>query len=155
MTEGAPALLRRPLRYERDPEAIYAESFATVRREARLEHLPEDVAEIAVRLVHACGQPQVADRLAYSADVGAAARAAMAAGAAVLCDCEMVASGITRRLLPESVDVVSTLNDPRTPGPRRSDRQHAVGRGCRVLARSDRGIAGRHRQCADGAVPPP
>ena len=113
-TPAAPASSQRSLRYERDPEAIYAESFAVVRREARLEHLPEDVADVAVRLVHACGQPQIVDRLAFAPDVVAAARAALSARRPVLCDCEMAASGITRRFLPDGVEVVSTLNDPRT-----------------------------------------
>lgn len=103
------------LRYERDPAAIYRESFQTVRREARLEHLPEDVAEIAVRLVHAVGMVEIADRLAFSSDVAAAGRAALAAGAPVLCDCEMVAAGVTRRALPAGVEVIATLNDARTP----------------------------------------
>ena len=105
----------RALRYLRDPEAIYAESFATVRREARLDHLPEDVADIAVRLIHACGMPQAADRLAHGGGVAAAARAALAAGRPILCDCEMVASGVIRRRLPESVEVICTLNHPETP----------------------------------------
>ncbi|HSF94003.1 MAG TPA: precorrin-8X methylmutase [Thermohalobaculum sp.] len=103
------------LRYERDPAAIYRQSFATVRAEARLDHLPEDLHEVAIRLVHACGMTDVPNRLAWSDDVAGAARAALAAGAPILCDCEMAASGIVRGRLPGASPVVCTLNDPATP----------------------------------------
>ncbi|MEO0363283.1 MAG: precorrin-8X methylmutase, partial [Pseudomonadota bacterium] len=103
-----------PLRYERDPAAIYAASFAAVRSEARLDHLPEDLRDVAIRLVHSCGMTDVPNRLAWSDDVVAAARGALEAGAPVLCDCEMVASGVIRRFLPRS-EIVVTLNDPETP----------------------------------------
>ncbi|TFV61926.1 UNVERIFIED_ORG: precorrin-8X methylmutase [Bacillus sp. AZ43] len=102
--------------YEKDGAAIYRQSFATIRAEADLTGLPEDVARVAVRMIHACGQVDLVDDLAFSPAVVARARAALDAGAPVLCDAEMVASGITRRRLPEDNDVVCTLNDPRTPG---------------------------------------
>ena len=107
--------MTRRLRYERDPAAIYAESFATVRRETRLDHLPEGVDDIAVRLVHACGMPEIADRLACSKDLAPSAADALNAGAPVLCDCEMVAAGVIRRILPEDNSVIVTLNAPQTP----------------------------------------
>ena len=101
--------------YERDPQSIYAASFATVRAEAALDRFPPDVAEMAVRVIHACGMVEVADRLAFAPDVAAAGAAALARGAPVICDCEMVASGITRRLLPAGNAVICTLNDPSVP----------------------------------------
>lgn len=103
------------LRYERDPREIYRQSFATVRAEARLDHLPADLHEVAIRLVHSCGMTDVANRLAWSDDMAASARAALAAGAPILCDCEMVASGIVRARLPAANPVICTLNDPATP----------------------------------------
>ena len=102
--------------YERDGAEIYRRSFATIRAETDLAGLPEDVARVAVRMVHACGQVDLVGDLAYSPDVVARAREALDAGAPVLCDAEMVASGVTRRRLPKDNDVVCTLNDPRTPG---------------------------------------
>ncbi|MGF1501356.1 MAG: precorrin-8X methylmutase [Paracoccaceae bacterium] len=111
----------RPLRYLRDPDEIYRLSFATVRREARLDHLPEDVAELAIRLIHATGRIETADRLAWSADCARAGAAALAAGAPILCDCEMVASGVTRRLLPAENPVLVTLNHAETPGRARAE----------------------------------
>ena len=102
--------------YEKDGAEIYRRSFATIRAETDLTGLPEDVARVAVRMVHACGQVDLVEDLAYSPDVVARARQALDTGAPVLCDAEMVASGVTRRRLPEDNDVVCTLNDPRTPG---------------------------------------
>ncbi|MGY1806080.1 precorrin-8X methylmutase [Blastococcus sp. SYSU D00669] len=101
--------------YEKDGAAIYRRSFATIRAEADLTGLPDDVARVAVRMIHACGQVDLVDDLAFSPGVVRRAREALDAGAPVLCDAEMVASGVTRRRLPEDNDVVCTLNDPRTP----------------------------------------
>ncbi|MCK0167893.1 precorrin-8X methylmutase [Jannaschia sp. S6380] len=100
--------------YERDSAAIYAASFATVRKEASLSRFPRDMAEIAVRVIHACGMVEIADRLDHSDDVAVSAIAALRRGAPVYADCEMVAAGVTRRLLP-GTDIRCTLNDPRVP----------------------------------------
>ena len=100
--------------YERDPKAIYAASFATVRTEARLDRFPADLQPLVTRLIHSCGMVEIADRLAYSPDVAATAHAALKAGAPILCDCEMVGAGIIRRYLPAGNEVIVTLNDPAT-----------------------------------------
>ncbi len=100
--------------YETDPARNYAQSFATVRAEARLDRFPEDLQPMVIRLIHACGMVEIADRLAFSPGAMAAGQAALAAGAPVLCDCEMVAAGIIRRHLPD-IEVVVTLNDPQVP----------------------------------------
>ena len=102
--------------YEHDGAEIYRQSFATIRAEADLSGLPEDVAQVAVRMVHACGQVDLVADVGHSPDVVALAREALHAGAPVLCDATMVAAGVTRRRLPKDNDVVCTLNDPRTPG---------------------------------------
>lgn len=101
--------------YEKDPNAIYAQSFATVRKEARLDRFDAGMERLAIRLIHACGMVEVADRLAFSPNAYAAGHQALANGAPILCDCEMVGAGIIRRYLPADNDVVVTLNDPRTP----------------------------------------
>src|SRR4051794_25799155 len=101
--------------YEHDGAEIYRQSFATIRAEADLSRLPADVAHVAVRMIHACGQVDLVDDVAFSAAVVARAREALDAGAPVLCDAQMVASGVTRTRLPKDNDVVCTLNDPRTP----------------------------------------
>ncbi|WP_422749641.1 precorrin-8X methylmutase [Mycobacterium sp. WMMD1722] len=103
------------LDYIRDATEIYRQSFATIRDEADLARFPEDVARVVVRLIHTCGQVDVADHVAYSGDVVARAHAALAAGAPVLCDSSMVAAGITRSRLPADNEVVSLVADPRAP----------------------------------------
>ena len=101
--------------YEKDPSAIYAQSFATVRAEARLERFAPAMHPLMTRLIHSCGMVEIADRLAFSPGAVAAGHAALHAGAPVLCDCEMVGAGIIRRYLPADNDVVVTLNDLSVP----------------------------------------
>jgi precorrin-8X/cobalt-precorrin-8 methylmutase len=101
--------------YEHDGAEIYRQSFATIRAEADLSRLPADVAQVTVRMIHACGQVDLTDDVAFSPAVVERAREALDGGAPVLCDAQMVASGITRTRLPKDNDVVCTLNDPRTP----------------------------------------
>ena len=101
--------------YEKDPKAIYAQSFATVRAEARLDRFTPAMQPLVTRLIHSCGMIEIADRLAFSADAAAIGHAALAAGAPVLCDCEMVGAGIIRRYLPAHNDVIVALNDPSVP----------------------------------------
>ncbi|MCZ2830007.1 precorrin-8X methylmutase [Modestobacter sp. VKM Ac-2986] len=101
--------------YEHDGAEIYRRSFATIRAEADLSRFPGDVAQVAVRMIHACGQVDLTEDIDFSPDVVARAREALDAGAPVLCDAQMVASGVTRKRLPKDNDVVCTLNDPRTP----------------------------------------
>lgn len=99
--------------YIRDPDAIYARSFAIIRKEAPIDRLAEAIQPVAVRLIHACGMIDVLDDLQISADLPGAARAAVNAGKPVLADCEMVRSAIIRRYLPETSELICTLNDPR------------------------------------------
>ncbi|NED95548.1 precorrin-8X methylmutase [Phytoactinopolyspora alkaliphila] len=101
--------------YVRDGAEIYRRSFAMIRAEARLDELPADIATVAVRMIHACGMVDLVDDLAFSADVVEAGRSALRAGAPILTDAKMIASGITRRRLPARNEVVCTLDDPRVP----------------------------------------
>ena len=103
------------IEYERDGAAIYRESFATIRAEADLAGLPADVSQVAVRMIHACGMTDLVEDLLFSPDVVADARRALRAGAPILCDVSMVASGVTRRRLPADNEVLCTLSDPSVP----------------------------------------
>ncbi|MFF2042104.1 precorrin-8X methylmutase [Kitasatospora sp. NPDC058170] len=103
------------IEYERDGASIYRQSFATIRAEADLAALPADVARVAVRMIHACGMTDLVEDLVYSPGVVASARAALNAGAPILCDVNMVASGVTRKRLPADNEVVCTLTDPSVP----------------------------------------
>ncbi len=106
----------RRLSYERVPNAIYKQSFATVQSEARLERFPQELHALVTRLIHACGMVEIADRLSYSDTIAQAGHAALVAGKPILCDCEMVGAGIIRRYLPQENQVIVTLNDHHVPG---------------------------------------
>ncbi|WP_429419314.1 precorrin-8X methylmutase [Nocardia sp. GAS34] len=101
--------------YLTDGAEIYRRSFATIRSEADLARFPADVAQVVVRMIHACGQVDLAADVDYSEGVVARARAALRAGAPILCDATMVASGVTRRRLPADNEVLCLLGDPRVP----------------------------------------
>ncbi|MGW1172585.1 precorrin-8X methylmutase [Kitasatospora sp. NPDC002543] len=103
------------IEYEKDGASIYRQSFATIRAEADLAALPADVSQVAVRMIHACGMVDLVEDLVYSPGVVASARAALRAGAPILCDVNMVASGVTRRRLPADNEVICTLTDPSVP----------------------------------------
>jgi precorrin-8X/cobalt-precorrin-8 methylmutase len=99
--------------YIRDGARIYERSFAIIRTEADLARFSNEEADIVVRMIHACGCVEVAGHVAFGAGLVGAAREALARGAPILCDSEMVAHGITRARLPARNDVVCTLHDAR------------------------------------------
>ncbi len=101
--------------YIRDPAEIYRQSFAAIRREIDLSAMPEDLAPVALRLVHASAMPEILDDLFATPGAAQAGRDALAAGAPVLCDAEMVARGVTRNRLPRDNDVLCMLNEKRVP----------------------------------------
>ncbi|PCE22097.1 precorrin-8X methylmutase [Paraburkholderia acidicola] len=101
--------------YLRDGQQIYRQSFATIRAEADLSHIPADLEKLAVRVIHACGMTDIVDDLQFSAGAGHAGRAALVAGATILCDARMVAEGITRARLPARNPVLCTLGDDAVP----------------------------------------
>jgi precorrin isomerase len=101
--------------YIRDANEIYRNSFAIIRSEANLDVLPSDVAKVAVRLIHACGMTDIVSDLGYSPTSAQIGRTALARGAPILCDCRMVAEGVTRRRLPADNKVICTLNYPEVP----------------------------------------
>ena len=107
-----------PRRYDylRDPQTIYRESFAAIRRETDLSRLPQDLHPLALRIVHACGEPGVVEHLAWSDGAATAGRAALAAGAGILCDARMVEAGIIEARLPGNNRLICMLGDPRVAG---------------------------------------
>ncbi|MFL6022319.1 MAG: precorrin-8X methylmutase [Marmoricola sp.] len=109
--------LRPTRRYEYvdDGPAIYLDSFATIRREAALSHLPVNAEKLVVRMVHGSGQTDLAEDVEVHPDLVPAARAALEAGAPILTDAHMVASGVTRARLPRQNEVVCTLREPGVP----------------------------------------
>jgi precorrin-8X/cobalt-precorrin-8 methylmutase len=101
--------------YLRDPAEIARRSFALIRAETDVSGLAADLVPVALRLVHATGMPEIVSDLRASPGAAAAGRAALAAGATILCDTAMTAAGVTRSRLPRDNDVVVTLNDPAVP----------------------------------------
>ncbi len=101
--------------YLRDPVAIYRRSFALVRAEADFARFPAALRPVAVRLAHAAGDVAILDDLAWSRGAADAGRRALAIGAAILVDSEMVGAGITRARLPADNKVICTLRDPAVP----------------------------------------
>ena len=101
--------------YLRDGAAIYERSFAIIRAEADLVRFSAEEAEVAIRMIHACGLVEAGKHFVFGHDLVAAARAALARGAPILCDAEMVAHGITRARLPAHNEVFCTLRDPAVP----------------------------------------
>jgi precorrin-8X/cobalt-precorrin-8 methylmutase len=99
--------------YLRDGEAIYRRSFAIIREEARLAQFSAEEAEVAIRMIHACGLVEAAERIVFGHGLVAAARAALARGAPIFCDAEMVAHGIIKTRLPRRNEVICTLRDAR------------------------------------------
>jgi len=101
--------------YLRNGAAIYARSFAIIRAEADLTRFSAEETDIVARMIHACGQIELARHVVLGGDLVAAARGALAAGAPILCDAEMVAHGITRARLPARSEIICMLNDSRVP----------------------------------------
>jgi len=97
--------------YIRDPEEIYKKSFSLVRAEADFSGLSEAETTVAVRLIHACGQPAIAQNLVFSKTAVEVGRIALANSACVLVDAEMVSFGIVRERLKKNNDIVCTLNN--------------------------------------------
>ena len=101
--------------YIRDGAAIYAQSFATIRAESDLARFSVEEARIAVRVIHACGMVEVAGDIQFHPAFARAGRAALVAGAPILCDAKMVAHGITKARLPAGNEIVCALDAPGVP----------------------------------------
>jgi precorrin-8X/cobalt-precorrin-8 methylmutase len=99
--------------YVSDPAEIYRRSFATIRSETDLSRLPEEMRTVAVRMIHACGDVDLVDDLAFHPGLVSAARMALARQGAIFTDTQMLAAGITRRRLPADNEVVCLLGDSR------------------------------------------
>ncbi|WP_374120371.1 precorrin-8X methylmutase [Mesorhizobium onobrychidis] len=100
--------------YIHDGTAIYERSFAIIRAEADLSRFSDAEADVAIRMIHACGQVEAAKHFVFSEDFVAAARTALVAEAPIFCDAEMVSHGVTRARLPAGNEVICTLRDART-----------------------------------------
>ncbi|HAJ19167.1 MAG TPA: precorrin-8X methylmutase [Rhodospirillaceae bacterium] len=98
-----------PYRYIKDPAEIYRESARLTREASDLSAVPDDLQDVAIRLIHTCGRPDIVSGLRASAGAVDMGRQALAAGKPVLCDVEMVSKGIIRSRLPMHNEVMCTL----------------------------------------------
>lgn len=107
--------MAEPRDYVRDGAEIYRRSFAIIRAEADLARFDPVEERVAVRIIHACGMPEIARDIDMSRGFAQVARQALKQGAPILCDAKMVANGVTRARLPAANDVICTLDDPSVP----------------------------------------
>lgn len=101
--------------YVTDGAEIYRQSFAMIRSEADLSRFEANEEQVAVRMIHAAGMVGLAAHIRFSIGFAAKARAALEAGAPILCDARMVSEGVTRARLPARNAVICTLHDPAVP----------------------------------------
>ncbi len=101
--------------YIRAPAEIYANSFSIIRSEVDLSRFGKGMDDLVIRLIHACGMVDLAGDVVFSEGAFDIGRAALRAGAPVLCDVEMVRHGIIRKLLPSGNEVICMLNDEAIP----------------------------------------
>lgn len=101
--------------YETDGAAIYVQSFATIRAEADLARFTPEEEVVVVRMIHAAGMVGLERHVRFTPGMAIAGRAALEAGAPILCDARMVSEGITRSRLPAQNEVICTLHDPSVP----------------------------------------
>ena len=101
--------------YETDGAAIYVQSFAMIRAEAALSRFTPEEEVVAVRMIHAAGMVDLAPHIHFSPGMAIQARAALEAGAPILCDVRMVSEGITKKRLPRDNQIICTLQDPAVP----------------------------------------
>ncbi len=101
--------------YLKDPDRIYRASHDAILRETDLDRFTDDERAVAVRLVHACGMPDITRDLRFSPAAVSRGVAALRRGAPILCDCRMVASGVS--LPPDGIRsrVICRLGDPGVP----------------------------------------
>lgn len=99
--------------YLKDPDEIYRASFAAIRDAVDLNGVPEPLKPLVIRLVHACGRPEIVSALTWSGDPVGSAHGVLRQGAPIFVDATMVAAGIMRAKLPAANDVICTLSDNR------------------------------------------
>ena len=104
-----------PHSYQTDGAAIYRQSFAMIRAEADLARFTPEEEQVAVRMIHAAGMVELAADIQFSPGMVLAARAALQAGAPILCDARMVSEGVTAARMPAANRVICTLQDPAVP----------------------------------------
>ncbi len=102
--------------YVRDGAEIYRRSFAIIRAEARLSRFRAVEERVAVRLIHTSGMVDLADDIVFTDGFAELARDALRRGAPVLCDANMIVSGVTRARLSAQNELLCFLDRPGLAG---------------------------------------
>nr|WP_321457541.1 precorrin-8X methylmutase [uncultured Cohaesibacter sp.] len=132
--------------YEKDPAAIYANSFNIIRQEASdaLATLPPSLEPVAVRVMHSVGMTDLVSDLRFSPNAADKGVEALQSGTTILVDTQMVAGGISPRFFapgaalahnrilvtlnsPEVSDIAQKLNTTRTAAAMELWRPHLEG----------------------------
>ncbi|WP_411576865.1 precorrin-8X methylmutase [Terasakiella sp. A23] len=101
--------------YLKRPNDIYKKSQEMIEHDIDVSGFDEEMQDVAIRMIHACGDVDVGVDIAYSPGAANIGRAALADGCPILVDVEMVSHGIIRKRLSHNNPVICTLNDARTP----------------------------------------
>lgn len=101
--------------YIKKPDDIYLKSQNMIEHDVDVSYFDADMQDVAIRMIHACGDVNLRDNIAYSTGAADLGRAALQSGCPILVDVEMVSHGIIRKRLSHNNPVICTLNDARTP----------------------------------------
>lgn len=102
--------------YLKNPAEIEAQSFRLIRAATDLSNFDEAQQQLVMRLIHTCGNPEIARQVRISAAAIDSGIAALNGGCNALCDVEMVKQGLSTR---DSIgglidDPLCFLNDAET-----------------------------------------
>lgn len=81
---------------------IEVQSFETIAKLRDWSAFPQELLPVIFRLVHAAGDPSIADDLLFSPDALSAGLAAIEAGATIVTDVSMVQAGLKKKMLAEA-----------------------------------------------------
>lgn len=87
--------------YKFDPVEIEQESFRQIKELVNLDVYGLDEQQVVMRIVHSIGIPGVAEKVRFSKGATNAGRQALNGAHKILCDVQMVAQGVTKRMIDE------------------------------------------------------
>tara|TARA_B100000989_G_scaffold287038_1_gene256268 strand:- start:489 stop:1118 length:630 start_codon:yes stop_codon:yes gene_type:complete len=98
-------------KYEKNGEKIYKKSFSIIRSETNLGSFSKEEEKIVVRMIHASGFTSINTKVKFSKNFVKKAKEAVNSGGNIICDTNMIKSGITKSRLPADNSIICTLNE--------------------------------------------
>ena len=98
-------------KYEKNGEKIYKKSFSIIRSETNLRSFSKEEEKIVVRMIHASGFTSINTKVKFSKNFVKKAKEAVNSGGNIICDTNMIKSGITKSRLPADNSIICTLNE--------------------------------------------